>query len=204
MPPRPSSDTRELLRLYSKANRGEHNIGAFLRERDELVARLGPLDLERDDADLALQLAPTIGLYKRRVAREHAGERETRAEGAARTLTASARHRLERVELDPDVLLGDLLADSSKKYVAFELTGVRVVMPRLLLLRARAALRGFPDVTACIDERGLRLSWRGGLGGLNFRPHPGERGAPVLLVDLRPLERSHEWTFQVLHCSPTY
>lgn len=175
--------------MYARAGRAEYNISAFLRERPELVARLGELELDRDDADLALQLAPAIGKYKRRVAREQAGGREARAKGAARALAASARHWLERVELEPAILLGDLLADGSKQYIAFELTGTRVVMLRQLLLRARVALRGFADVAAHIDEQGLHLSWRGGRGALNLRPQLDERGAAVLVVDLRPARR---------------
>lgn len=171
--------------MYARAGHGEHNIGAFLRERPKLAARLGLVDLDRDDADLALQLAPSVGKYKRHVARDHAGERGARAEKAARALAASARHRLEQVDLDPAIVLGDLLADGTKKYVGFELTGVRVVMARLLLFRARAALRPFPDVSACIDERGLHLTWRSGRGGLNLRPQLEEHGAATLLVDLR-------------------
>lgn len=193
MPPRPSSEARELLTLYAGAGHGEHNIGAFLRERPELVARLGLVDLDRDDADLALQLAPAIGKYKRRLALDHAAERGARAEKAARALAASARHRLERVELDPAILLGDLLGDAAKKYVGFELTGVRVVMLRQLLLRVRASLRAFSDVAACIDENGLHLTWRRGRGGLNLRPQLEELGAAILLVDLRaPAGRTSE------------
>ena len=193
MPPRRSSEARELLGLYARARHGEHNIGAFLRERPELVARLGLVDLDRDDANLALQIAPAIGRYKRRLALDQAGERGARAEKAARALVASARRRLDRVELDPAILLGDLLVDAEKKHIGFELPGVRVVMARQLLLRSRAALRPFPDVAACIDQTGLHLTWRTGRGGLNLRPQLEERGAPILLVDLRaPTGRTSE------------
>lgn len=185
MPSRPSSTTRELLTLYARAGHGEYNIRAFLGDHPELAAGFGDLDLERDDAELALQLAPSVGKYKRRVAHDQAGERGARAERAARALAALAHHRVERVELDPALLLGDLLADCSKKYIRFELTGVRIVMARHLLIRARVALRPFADVTATIDEKGLRLGWRGARGGLHFRPQLEERGAAVLLVDLR-------------------
>lgn len=197
MPPRPSNTTRELLTLYARAGRGEHNIGAFFRDHPELAAGLGVRDLERDDADLALRLAPTIGKYKRRLALEQAGERVARAERAARELASSARHRLDGVELEPAILLGELLADSSKKYIVFELTGRRVSLPRHLLLRTRVALRPFLDVTAHIEEQGLHLAWRHGRGGLNLRPQLEERGAAVLVVDLRtparrtsPVERA--------------
>jgi hypothetical protein len=185
MPPQPSREARELFTLYRRAGPGEYNIGAFLRDRPELAARLGDLDLERDDSDLALQLAPLIGRYKKRVVSSRASDRAERAERAVRDLAASARHRCEQVELDPAILLGDLLADPAKKFVGFELCGVRVIVARHVLLRARIALRGFPDVAVTVDEKGLYLTWRGGRGGLNLRPHLEERGATVLLVDLR-------------------
>lgn len=186
MSTRRSSTKRELLRLYGLASRGEYNLGGFLRERPEVVATLGvPVDLERDDAELALQLAPGIGRYKRRSVQQQEVERGERAEEGARRLVLSARHRWQRVELDPDALFGDVLADARKKYVTFELDAARVSLPRPLLLKARVALRGFIDVDANVDEGGLHLTWRGGKGGLNLKPQVEERGAGVILVDLR-------------------
>ena len=187
MPPRPSRATRELLALYARAGRDEYNIGAFLRERPELVAHLGvPLDLERDDADLALQLAPAVGRYKRRAAHLRTGEQEQRTAAAVRQMIASARRRADGIELDADVLLGDLLADNRKKYICFELPSARVPIFRRDLAKARGALRMFIDVAASVDDRGLHLRWRAGRGGLNFRPQVEEREAEVLHVDLRP------------------
>jgi hypothetical protein len=89
------------------------------------------------------------------------------------------------VELDIVVLLGDLLADSGKKYIGIELDGARVLVLRHTLAAARACLRSHSDVTGYADEAGLHLSWRGGRGGLNLRSQQQERGAGVLLVDLR-------------------
>lgn len=106
---------------------GEHNLGAFLRERSELVAQLGPLDLDADDAVLALQLAPAVGRHKRATAEAVAIARATRAETAVRRLAASASHEADRVEREVDVLLGDLLA-GGQKYIAFELTTVPVIL----------------------------------------------------------------------------
>ena len=121
MPRRPSSTTRELLALYARAGRDEHNIGAFLRGRPELVADLeAPLDLERDDADLALQLAPTIGRFKRSAAHLRARDQEQRASAALRQLIATARHEANSITLNAELLLGELLADNSKRYVTFE------------------------------------------------------------------------------------
>lgn len=187
MSPRRGDSTRELLRLYSLATSGECNLAHFLSEHPELVARLGvPVDLSRDDADVALQLARAIGRHKRTTADSKAGEHAVRACAAARQLVETSRRRIDLVELDADLLLGALLADGSRRYIAFEVPGARVPVLRVALVRARAPLRNFIDVAAYVDERGLHLRWRGGHGGINFRPQVEERGALVLEVDLRP------------------
>lgn len=174
--------------MYSLAAPGEYNLALFLAERPELVAHLGVhLDLQRDDAEVALQLAPAIGRYKTRAVHIHAGERAERAAAAARQLIATSRQRADWFEIDAELLLGDLLADNSKKYLSFELPGARVPVLRCALTKARVLLRSFIEVAAYADERGLHLRWRGGHGGLNFRPQVEERGAAVLHVDLRPL-----------------
>lgn len=173
--------------MYARAGRDEYNIGAFLRERPELVVHVGvPVDLERDDTEVALQLAPAIGRFKRRDAHLRTGEQEQRTTTAARQLIATARRRGDWIELDADVLLGELLADKRKKYISFELPAGRVSILRSALTKARGPLRVFIDVAAYVDDRGLHLRWRGGHGGLNFRPQVEERGAGLLLVDLRP------------------
>lgn len=183
---RPSRSTRTLLTLYTHAAHGEFNIGAFLREHPELLTRLGTsLDLAQDDAALALALAPAVGRHKQYIARANLAERCARADRAAAQLAASARHERDRVVLDADVLLGDLLA-GRQKYIALDLESARIPVLRHVLVRARGALRGFLDLSAFVDEGGLHLVWRAGRGGLNLRAQPEERGASVLAVDLRP------------------
>lgn len=183
---RPSSTTRTLLRLYKIAARGENNLGVFLKEHPEVVAALGvAIDLERDDAELALQLAPGIGRYKRRSAQAHEQERSVRAEEGARRLALRGRRQWDRIEIDPELLLGDVLADGGKQYISFELDTCRIPIPMRLLAKARTTLRIFLDLAAYLDERGLHFVWRGGRGGLNLKPQVEERGADVLLVDLR-------------------
>lgn len=189
MPLRPSSTSRELLALYARAGHGERNLGALFQRRPELAARLGvSVDLSQDDAELALALAPAIGKYKKYAAKVNAAERLTRAERAAALLAASARHESERVVLDADVLLGELLA-GTHSFVCLELETVRIAVRRHVLVKARGALRTFLDLTAFVDERGLHLAWRGGGGGLNLRPQSEEREASVLHVDLRRARR---------------
>ena len=186
MPPRPSSTTRELLALYSRAGHGEYNLGVFLKEHPELLARVDVrLDLTQDDAELALALAPFIGRYKKHLASANVAERGDRAERAVGQLAASARHEWDRVVLDVDVLLGDVLA-GPHKYIGLELQTVRVSVLRHVLVKARGALRGSLDLSAYADERGLHLVWRAGRGGLNLLPQREERGASTLVVDLRP------------------
>jgi hypothetical protein len=186
MPPRPSSTTRELLALYSRAGHGENNLGVFLREHSELLARLDVrLDLSQDDAALALALAPFIGRYKKDLASANMAERGDLAERAAGQLAASARHEWNRVVLDVDVLLGDVLA-GPHKYIGLELQTGRVSVLRHVLVKARSALRRFLDVGAYADARGLHLVWRAGRGGLNLLPQREERGAATLVVRLRP------------------
>lgn len=193
--PRPSEPTRDLLRLYSLASHGEDNLARFLRERPQLVQQIGvPLDLERDDAELALQLAAVIGHHKRHIARRNAAYRSEVSLRAAHRLAVSARRAYGRIELDVDVLLGDLLLDAQKKYISFETNTKRIPVLRQVLVRVRAALRAFPDVAAFVDERGLHVVWRGGRGGLNLRPQVEERGTEVLHVDLRPAGQSRRGT----------
>ena len=186
MPPRPSRTTREFLALYSRAGHSEYNLGVFLKEHPELLAQVDVrLDLTQDDAALALALAPFIGRNKKHLASANVAQRGDRAERAAGQLAASVRHEWDRVVLDVDVLLGDVLA-GSHKYIGLELQAMRISVLRHVLVKARGALRGFLDLGAYADERGLHLVWRAGRGGLNLLPQRVERGGSTLVVDLRP------------------
>ena len=195
----PNSATKELLRLYALAATGEYNLTRFFDDHPDVRTDLGvALDPERDDAALGLELAPVVGRLRHRTASVRAAEQAQRAEAAARRLSATAVHRDGRVEFDADVLLGDLLADAGKKYIGIELDGARVLVLRSTLTRARACLRIHLDLAGYADPAGLHLVWRAGRGGLNLRPQVEERGAGVLLVDLRrprlhaARERAHQ------------
>lgn len=181
----PSRATRELLALYARAGRGESNLGVFLREHPELLARIGvSLELSQDDAALALALAPAIGRFKKSAAGVNGAERCARAEQAAGQLAATARHESDRAVLDVGLLFGDVLA-GTHEYIGLELETARISVRRHVLVRARRALRGIADLAAFVDERGLHITWRSGRGGLNLLPQREERGAAVLPIDLR-------------------
>ena len=188
MPPR-SSPVPELLRLYALAATGEHNLARFLDDEPALALELGVSPStrgDRDDASLALELAPVIGRMKARATRRKEADRVRRAETAARGLKATAVHEAGRVVIEADVLLGDALADPKKKYIGLETGGEQAMLfRRSTLLAARMNLRIFLDLGAFVDAEGLHFVWRAGRGRLNLRPQALEREADVLVVDLR-------------------
>jgi hypothetical protein len=72
------------------------------------------------------------------------------------------------VELDPRIVLGNLLADRTRAFVRFRTEGYEpVVVARPKLREASRALR-FPDLRCSIDDRGLWFRWREGVGGLRL------------------------------------
>ena len=107
------------------------------------------------------------GARHRDAALRHHG-RSQRALAAAERLVAGARWLDSGVELEPHVLLGDLLADATRPWLSLVVDGRDVVVSRSRLRRAAVALRPFGDVRALADSQALRLRWRGGRGGLNF------------------------------------
>lgn len=121
--------------------------------------------------------------------------RSRRALAAAERLVAGARWSDGGVELSPQVLLGDLLADSAKPWLSLEVDGSDVVVSRSRLRRAALALRPFGDVRALADSQALRLRWRGGRGGLNFTSqaaHVHDHGLVLRVVLDRPVSQPVE------------
>lgn len=94
--------------------------------------------------------------------------RRARAGAASERLVSGARWLDAGVELEPHVLLGELLADAAKPWLNLMVDGSDVVISRARLRRAALALRPFSDVRAFADSQALRLRWRCGRGGLNL------------------------------------
>lgn len=124
---------------------------------------------ERGDDDARLGVRRILDHLRRQSIERQAAEREQRAVTAAQELALTARWFDVGVELDPRLMLGDLLADGSKPWIALMVDGADVVVSRARLRRAASALRPFQDLHAFVDPQALRLRWRGGRGGLNFR-----------------------------------
>jgi len=129
------------------------------------VDQLRELSSRRDVSDRLRDLV--LRARHREAALRDDGRRE-RALVAAERLVAGVRWLDAGVELEPRVLLGDLLADTAKPWLSLVVDGSDVVVSRARLRRAALALRPFGDTRALVDSQALRLRWRGGLGGLNF------------------------------------
>jgi hypothetical protein len=94
--------------------------------------------------------------------------------------------------LDTDLLLGDVLADRERKYIAFTGSEFTTAIERDTLARSAIVRRLFIDVAVCVDADSLRVRWRGGHGGYTWRPQvvgPSDRHR-VLTVELLPPVRA--------------
>lgn len=86
---------------------------------------------------------------------------------SASMLAKLARWESERVLLDVRIVLGrSLRADRARRYVRFDAEGYdAVVVRRDKLADAERSLK-FADLDCALERRGLRFTWRGGVGQL--------------------------------------
>lgn len=150
---------------------------------------------EREDVDAGRSVLRILDHVRRQTVERQAAERERRALKAAHQLALTARWLDVGAELEPRVLLGDLLADGAKPWVTLAVDGCDVVVSRARLRQVASALRPFRDLRAFVDTQALRLRWRQGLGGLNFRSQAAQvrDESSVLRVVLeRPRARTVE------------
>ncbi len=199
MKPSRRDPLRGLQQLLRVPEEGAANIGAFLfANAEQLAPALGssPDDL-RASADMPDEVvAPrvTARLARRR---ELDQERERQEDSevalrAAASLGATVRWTEHGAVLDTDLLLGDVLADRRKKYIAFTGEGFTTAVERDTLARTASLRRVFIDVAAYVDAEGLHVRWRGGRGGYNWKarfvaPIDRER---VLTIEMRPPTRA--------------
>jgi hypothetical protein len=130
-------------------------------------------------------------LFQSRVAARaaaHGAAVEQAALNAAQRLAATTVWHNDAAALDPGVLLGDLLVDTNRTYIAFHVAGqFQTSVPRSTLVSAAQVLgSNRPDLTAWVDKAGLHSRWRGGRGGVNFLPQtiPAHETARLLRVNL--------------------
>ena len=199
MKPSRRDPVRELHQLLRVPEEGAANIGAFLFDHAEALApALGsnPEDLrasaDMPDEVVAPRLRARLGRRREMDRERQALEDAELAMRAATMLGPTVRWTEHGAVLDTDLLLGDVLADREKKYIAFKGEDFTVAVERDTLARAAMVRRIYLDVAACVDADGLHVRWRGGRGGYNWKPRfvaPADRER-VLTVALPPLVRA--------------
>jgi hypothetical protein len=186
---------RELALLARVPEPGSNNLGEFVANHaDELAQALDAdphkLALARalDDEELLPRIVQLLERARRRRVRDDLARRCERSIAAAIRLGQTARWTELGVELDVDLLLGEVLADRMRKWVLFEGEGLSVAVPQHLIAASRFVGRQHLDLGAYADERGLHFRWRGGQGRYNWRSQAVRPGleAHVLTVPLAP------------------
>ena len=207
-----------LAKVVAAAEPGTRNIGHYLAARamvlaPELAVPVATLEAAAyvDDAELAPHLEAM--LRQREVISRRARTNTTaeRASTAATRISRSATWEKNLVRIDPALLLGDLLADTSNKYVAFSFDEHDITIDRAKLVDVSRVLtsKTYPDRSAYLDARGLHLRWKSGRGGLNLVTQiPGvlERDhvlhvvleRPAVAMPIVPVRRGGAWLGDIL------
>lgn len=173
------SSFAELGRLVRAFEPGRRTLGPHLAEVGEALAqRMGvdPAEFEAlvdlPDEQVSRHLRRIFQARAAARAAAHGAAMEQVAMAAARQLAATTVWRNDAVALDPGVLLGDLLLDARRTYLAFHVAGrFQTSVPRSTLVSVAQALgSNRTDLAAWVDEAGLHFRWREGRGGVNFLP----------------------------------
>ena len=205
-------ELKELALLIRCPERDSTNLSDYLASNAEALApffNATPANLRSTaalrDEDVAPGLRHRLEWISRAVEDKRRARAAERAARAAATLGATARWTEYGAVLDVELLLRDVLADRTKKYIAFKGAGVDVPASRNTLVQV-ARLRRLHDLVAFVDGEGLHFRWKGGRGGYNWRPqvvHPADADR-VLTVPLRPVHpasvptRRGEWLGELL------
>jgi len=139
-----------------------------------------------------------VGISNQRAARSHRALQ--RAESGAEQLVETTKWESETLHLDARVLLGNLLAHPTAKFIGFAVGEKQAIYIAKKKLRAtKRALKPFGDVRCYLDGRGLHFRWHGSKGGLDFISQIIEHKDRdrVFLVDL-PAK------LQAKHVAPAY
>jgi hypothetical protein len=169
---------RELALLARAPESGSRNLGEFIAENAPELAQV----LDANERELMAshllddeEVAPRVRQFLERHRRTHderdRDRRRQRSLEAAARLGETVRWSEVGAELDVDLLLGELLADRTYKWVAFTGCASRpVVIPRHLIAAVAPLRRVHLDLAAYIDDAGMHVRWRAGRGGYNLRP----------------------------------
>jgi hypothetical protein len=189
-------EVKELALLLRSPEPDSTNLGEYLAANAEALApflHATPANLRSTaalrDEDVAPGLRQRLAGISRSVEEERRARSRERAARAAVTLGRSARWTERGAVLDVELLLRDLLADRTRKYITFtRVGGAAVTVRRDTLARVASLRRLHIDLVAFVDADGLHFRWKGGRGGYNWKPQiiPAAHADRVLTVTLRP------------------
>jgi hypothetical protein len=189
------SSFAELGRLVRAFEPGGYTLGPHLAEVGEALARRMDIDpaefqalVDLPDEQVSHRLHVLFQARAAARAAAHGAAVEQAALAAAHRLAATTVWHNHAVALDPGVLLGDLLVDTTRTYIAFHVAGrFQTSVPRSTLVSVAQVLgSNRPDLVAWVDEAGLHFRWREGRGGVNFLSQgiPVHEAAHLLRVNL--------------------
>jgi hypothetical protein len=187
---------RELALLVRVPEPGSSNLGGFLADNASELAQVLELPVDKLEAARVIddeELAPHIRQVLKRAHDQHVQRdlerRRLRSLEAAGRLGASATWTDLGAELDVELLLGELLADRTRRWVAFTTDqNVARVIPRHLLAGTAPLRRIHLDLASWVDAQGLHFRWKGGRGGYDWvtREVPASVADLLLTVPLPP------------------
>ena len=188
---------RELALLVRAPEPGSSNLGEFLADNaGELAQVLGidPRWLEAaratDDQEVVSRIRQLLARARDHRVQGDLERRRQRSLEAAQRLGATAVWTPDLgAQLDVDLLLGEVLADRTMKWVAFTTDqAMATLIPRHLIAATAALQRIHLDLACWVDAPGLHFRWKGGRGGYNWRGHEVHPSLAdrVLAVPLRP------------------
>jgi hypothetical protein len=193
------SELAVLQKLVAAPEPGTNNIGTYLSSRAAMLAPALGVPVTSLEAAAHVpdeEIAPQLQALLRQRLDRNKNTRQLgtieRAAMAAVRLSRTARWERNIVVLDPDLLLGDLVVDTSKKYVAFSFSEHDLTLERAKLADVARVItqKTYPDRSAFLDARGLHLRWKGGRGGLDLVtqvPHVFDRDRILTVVIDRPV-----------------
>lgn len=188
---------RELALLTRTPEPGANNLGEFVADNaTELAQELGVdarwLEGARltDDEAVVSRIRQLLARTRDQHVRQDLERRRRRSLEAAERLGATAVWTPDLgPQLDVEVLLGELLADRTMRWIAFTTDHAEAtIIPRHLLAATAPLRRIHIDLACWVDPRGLHFRWRGGRGGYNWRSHQVHPSLAdrVLTVPLAP------------------
>lgn len=194
----------------NSTNLGEYVATNAAGLAQELGVSASKLEAERivDDEELAPRIRQLLERAKNRHVQQDLERRRERSLAAAQSLGTSARWTDVGAVLDVDLLLGELLADRTKRWVGFiEPNGFTTVISRHLIAAAVPLRRIHMDLAAYVNSVELAFCWRGHRGGYRWYsrtvdPRFADRGLIVPLasrqVQVPQRRRGGAWLGQIL------